>query len=309
VPVNAPPPAALPPPPTPPDRTPLEDTNGPSLIGGPPLEQWGTPQPGCFASVEADLIGAHVKNRLRADVTVAGLFADTVHVPNAQMEWGISPRIELGYRFAQGYGELLLCYHSLVSDGRSILTDFDPTSNAELRSRLNVDVLDLDYAVQEFALGPFWNMKWQAGVRYADIFFDSWAEGAIFAQRTSNHFFGAGPHFALNLRRSLPAAGLSLYARVEGAAPIGRVKQGYEETFFLLFDGVELGGATRQSGTEVALTVHVQAGLAWAPTWRDRCLRLSTGYDLEQWYNVGQVHDSRAELTAQGLFFRCEWNY
>ena len=67
--------------------------------------------------------------------------------------------------------------------------------NAELRSRLNLNVLDLDYSNRETSLnlGPLWDMKWRVGVRLSSIYYDAKAGNPVVAQRTANDFRGGGP--------------------------------------------------------------------------------------------------------------------
>lgn len=307
VPVDPVPPAPLCPA-GPPACAPYEDCNGPLLVGDPLLDPPGAPHPGWFTAVEVGLIAPHIKDRLVAGVNLGDQFTDVVHLPSAELDWVASPRVELGYRCAQGFGEFLISYRSIVSEGRCTITGFDLFGDGALRTRLNVNVLDLDYSSREFSLGPWWDMKWQVGARLAGVFFDSRAEGAILAQRTSNSYIGAGPHAGMDLWRRLPVYGLALFGRLEGAVLLGHLSQEFEESFGV-GDFFLLGGATQQRTTQGVPVARLQAGLSWTPSWYDRCLRLAAGYELEQWWNLGTLNDSRAELTGQGAFVRFEWNF
>jgi hypothetical protein len=311
----------LPPPPGPPACAPFEDANGPLLRGDPLLDLPGCATPGWIAGIEATIVGVHIKNRLAASVPVLGPFPppttfpdtheviDTVHLPMAQLDWVGSPRIEIGYRFPEGFGEFIVSYRSLVTEGQSILTGFDiDGSDGVLRSRLNMNVVDLDYNSREFSLWPHWDMKWRVGVRIAAVFFDSQAVAFSHEERTSNNFVGAGPHVGLDLTRCLALPGLSLFGRVEGAAVVGKIRQAFEENIFF-DDGSVSGGAVNAQQTQAVPVVHVQAGLTWAAPCAVHPLRLSGGYELEQWWNVGQVGSSQASITAQGIFLRAEWNF
>jgi hypothetical protein len=295
------------PPYAPPPYPPYQDRNGPLLRGDPLLDRPFSPPPGWFAGVEADILVPHIKNRLTANVNVGGLFTDTVHLPTAELDAVAAPRIELGYRFAEGCGEVLAAYRSLVTDSTAIIPGFDALGDGGLRSRLDVNVLDLDYASREYSLAPCWNLNWFIGARLADIYFDSRAEGLFMEQRTSNHFLGAGPHAGLELWRRLDARGVALYGRVEGAVVIGRVHQSFEETF--TDNGVPFaGGATSQSTTQAVPVVSAELGLGWVPPWSN-WLRLTGGYHIEHWWDLGQVANSRAELGAQGVFLRAEFSF
>jgi len=286
--------SSIPPPPVVPD---------PNFSIAPPAFE----PPGLFASVELGLVGPHVKNRLSASVPFDGFLPDTVQVPNAPLDWTVSPRFELGYRLPQDFGEFLASFRFLVTQGSAIIPGFNVVGDGLLHSRLNLNVLDLDYASREFALGPNWDMKWKVGARLANVFFDSRVDGLFVDQRTSNFFLGAGPHAGLDLGRRLGDSGLSLFTRSEGAVLIGRITQSFEETFFFN-DGTPLGGATIQRQVQAVPLLSFQVGLGWTPPW-SQDLRLALGYQFERWWYLGRVGDSRAELTVQGIFFRGEFRY
>src|SRR5262249_38434217 len=143
----------------------------------------------------------------------------------------VSPRFELGYRFAEGTGAFLMSYYFLTTRGSDVVTGFDPIGDAVLSSNLYVHVFDFDYANYEYALGPLWDMRWKIGARISDVFFDSQIQGPFVEQRTTNFFLGAGPHVGLDLRRRIGGTGLALLGQVEAAGNIGRLTQGFEETF------------------------------------------------------------------------------
>jgi hypothetical protein len=299
-------PAPLPPPPP---FNPYQDYNGPLLRGDPLLDRPGAPPPGWFLGFDFDLLGPHVKNRLQAPVTITGFLPDTVHVPNAELDWTLSPRFELGYRFPEGCGEILLSYRFLVTDGSETLAGLDlDGGDVLLRSRLNLNVVDLDYGSREYSLLPHWDMKWRAGVRFATVFFDSGIFGQFLEQKTSNNFYGAGPHIGLDLWRSFAVPGLALFARVDGAAVIGQLHQSFEE-IFVNQDGSLIGGATLVHHTQASPVLTAQFGLGWTPLWRGPWSRYAIGYEFERWWYLGQAGDSRAELTTQGIFIRAEYKF
>lgn len=294
--------------PGPPACTCYEDCNGPLLYGDPLLDRPCAPPPGWFTNLELAAIVPHIKSHLTAPVNINGLFVDQVQVPLDVGDWTPSPRVDLGYRFGQGFGEVLLSYRSVISEGNSTITDFDVAGNGQLSSRLNVNVVDLDYASREFSLGPRWDMKWRVGVRFGDVFFDSRAQGIVVEERASNHYIGVGPHAGLDLAWDLPCRRLALFGRLDGAALLGRISQSYEEAINVA-NILTLGGATDVRGTQAVPVGRIQAGLQWTPDWVGTWLRFTTGYELESWWYVGQVGDSDATLTMQGVFFRCEWKF
>ena len=320
-PLPPPPGAVLPPPPgavaplapapfLPPPYNPYQDTNGPLLRGDPLLDQPHYPPPGWFGAVELNLVVPHIQNGLVAPVTVAGGSPQVVHLPTAELEWTGAPRLEVGYRFPEGCGEVLASYRLLSSEGTDTIPNFDLDGGAGfLRSRLSANVLDLDYSSREFSLAPRWDMKWKAGVRLADIFFDSRAEGFFLEERTSNLFYGAGPHLGLDLWRQIEdVPGLGLFLRLEGATVIGQIRQSFEQTL-VTQDGGLAGGAAEVHHTQAVPVFNLQLGLSWTPCWRGRYRRFAFGYEFERWWYLGQAGDSRAELTDQGIFFRAEFGF
>jgi hypothetical protein len=284
----------------------FEDCNGPLLRGDPLLDRPEFAPPGWLLAVETGAMVPHVKNRLIGQVPVGGDVV-TVHVPTGELDWTGPIRIELGYRFPEGFGELLVSYRSLVSDNLNWIANFDLFGDSAVhRSRLNLNEVAVDYASREYALGPGWDMKWKAGVRFASIFFDSRVVSPLLAERNSNDYWGVGPELGLDLWRSLGMRGLAWFGRLEGAALLGKIKQGFEEE--VIRGGSLLGGAQTVRGNQGVPVLLVQTGVSWTPPRYPR-LRLSTGYEYEMWWYIGQAGDSSAELSDQGVFFRAEWNF
>lgn len=302
-------PPPLPGPPPPAAYPHYQDYNGPLLRGDPLLDRPCDPPPGWFAALDVSLVGTHIKNRLVADVPVAPFLPTQVHLPTAELDWTVAPRFELGYRLPQGFGEIVAAYHFLVTDGYGVLPAWDLNgSDGYLKSHVNLNVFDLDYGSREFALDPHWDMKWRVGARLGSVYFDSQAVGFFREQRTTNSFLGAGPHVGLDLWRRLDVPGLGLFARAEGAALVGRVRQSFGQSV-LLDEFTLLGGAVRQSGPQAVPVFNLQAGLGYAPpAWNDY-VRFALGYQLEAWWYLGQLDASRAELLSQGIFLRTELRY
>ena len=73
--------------------------------------------------------------------------------------------------------------------------------------------------------------------------------------------------------------------------------------------GAMIGGATNVHHTQAVPTLGFEAGLSWTPSpawgWR----RFTFCYVFEHWWDLGNAAGSRAELTAQGIFFRGEFGY
>jgi hypothetical protein len=221
----------------------------------------------------------------------------------------VSPRFEVGYRFGEGAGELLLAYKFLITAGSQPVADFDAAGNSgDLHSHLNINAWDFDYGSREYSLLPNWDMKWRIGVRLAAVFFDSEATSPLLDQRELNNFVGAGPHIGLDLRRVIKGTGLELFTRIENAWLIGDTGQSYEETFPA---GGGVGGAQRFLSPLVVPWLSVQAGVGWTPPDNDH-LYFALGYTWECWWNLADVEGVpgvTAQITNQGVTFRFEVRY
>jgi hypothetical protein len=254
-----------------------------------------------------NLVGVHISNGLTAPVALGG-FVDTVQLPTAQLDWTGSPGLEIGYRFDQGLGEISLAYRSLVTEGIENFIDADG-NGVFLKSRLNMNVVDLDYASREYLPWQQFGLKWRAGVRFAGVYFDSRATGLFAEERTSNNFIGAGPRVGLDLAwRPCTVPALSVFGKVDTSVLIGRTQQSFEEVL-TADDLSQIGGATNQSGTQVVPVLHFQLGVGYTPTWGDDQVHFALGYDFDQWWQVGQVGGSKANLTANGFFLRAEFKF
>jgi hypothetical protein len=276
----------------------------PSLVGD-PLEPPGDPAPGWFSSVDVGILVPHIKNNLSATVSVGGR-SETVAVPVTELDWNMTTRIEFGYRFHEGAGEIIGSYRNLHARGRVGLPSYDVLGGGILETRLDANVGDIDYGIRDHSLGPLWDVKCRVGGRLAGS--TRREQEALLGQRVSNNFVGAGPHGVLDLWRQLGEGhGLSLFTRVEGAVLIGGIGQSYEETQSIGRVPF-LGGAVRNTGIQAVPVLNFQFGLGWTPPGNDR-LRMAAGYQYEHWWYLGYLGDARADLGAQGVFIRMEFGY
>jgi hypothetical protein len=281
----------------------------------PLLDPPDLPRVGWFTGLDLGIIGPHIKNRLTENVQIDGLAPFGVHLPTAPLEWTVAPRIEIGYRLPSGFGAFALSYRFFGTDGSD--TVLGPDGPASLRSRLDLNVLDLDYQSWEMSLWPNWEMKWWFGLRQANIYFDSQenesiaaaaAGSGLFATRTTDHYLGWGPHYGLELDRHWKDSGLSLVTWVDGATLLGRTVQHYQATSTILGpNGQPLVGLTTDSNPQTVPVLSFFFGVAWQPP-RFPGLRFSVGYDYEYWWNVGRISTSapRGEMSDQGVLLRGE---
>jgi hypothetical protein len=299
-----PPPPLTPPPPTvttvPP---PLYQPHDPGPNGWAPY--CGPSPDGSFIfNVELQVVHPSLKNRLTNTVTLPDGTEVLVAPPGASLGTTVSPEFEFGYRLSESLGEFTIGYRFLASSGTKSLNDF---LDSTVRTRLNVNVLDFDYSTARYAWIPRWDMKWWIGVRYASNFFDNHETNAFMDFHDSNYFSGAGPHAALEIQRHLgPLPAFALFTKVEGAVLIGPITQRFSAAF--PEDGGVIGGQTEVRHTQSVPILNVRAGLSYVPP-RWETLRFSAGYQFEQWWYLGRVGDSRAELSSHGGFLRAELDF
>jgi hypothetical protein len=302
--------------PTPPYT--CEPLAGPYFQPDPRLDPPSQPPLGWFMDVELAIVGPHVKNRLTDSVTVGTNPPDTVHLGSADLGWTVSPRFEVGYRLPAGFGAFALSYRFLATDGSGTIQG--PDAPASLKSRLDLNVVDLDYLSWEFFTEqwPYSHMMWFFGVRYADVFFDSLAEqpfaaaaagSGIIETRVSNNFSGAGPHAGVELTRSLGGSGLALVARCDGAILFGQTHQHSFETA-LDTRGLPLSGSTGASNPQTVYNLNLLLGLSWQPQAFPNA-SFSLGYVYDNWWNVGRLSTttSRGEMRDQGILIRAELKF
>ena len=298
----------------PPACAPYEDTNGPLLIGDSLLDYPLSAPPGWYAGVDVDAVGLHIKNRMFQTV---GPKMDLVHLATP-LDWTATPEFQLGYRFGQAGGELLLTYQFLDSSGSGTIPSFDAAGNpAALRGHLDLHMIDFDYASREFSLGPICDMKWFAGLAWATTNFHSNADTPLVEEAVSNNYWGLGPHFGLNLARAFPAARLDVFCRFDIAWLYGPVNQTFQESFtaaglaLQVPPGTDVGGEKRQRHNHLTPVPRLETGVGWRPNC-DSPLHLAVGYYLENWFdfeNNDGPPPSRGGLTVQGVFLRGEWRY
>jgi hypothetical protein len=273
------------------------------------------PQPGWVADVEVDVTLPHVSSGIHDTVTLGGV-TSRVAIGSARLDWTGSPRVELGYRLPDGFGEFDVAYRFLGARGTGTIEGpgSAPDGPASLTSRLDIQVADLDYASNELSICCWW-LKWRLGLRGADIFFDSRADedpavaaggSGIFERRLTNNYWGIGPHAGLDFERRLSDTGLALVGRLDGAILLGRLEQG----FFEVSTTPGLSAQTIRSNPQAVPTANVSLGLAWRPP-SCQALRLFVGYQGEGWWSAGKFADSGsdAQIFDQGVLLRVDFNY
>ncbi len=274
------------------------------------------PPLGWFAEVDTALLLMHVERQSflasPPPLVTAGAKAGAGgfplgYVPQAHLDGTVSPRFQVGYRLPSGFGEFALSYRFLATTGEQTFVNNNGPSS--LRGRLDLNVADLTYASHEISLWSCADMRWHVGGRFSNVFFDDHlstpqalaaAGDGVSDQRFSNHFYGFGPVFGLQLTGHVEeASALTWLVRIEGAWVFGRIGQSYSQVGPLPGPGFKAPFSSSQD----APTLNVQAGLRW----RARPgLDLFAGYQFEYWWEVGRLGniDSRGEFYDQGIIAR-----
>jgi hypothetical protein len=283
----------------------------------PRIDPFCLPQPGWLADVEVDVNLPHVSNGLHDTVTLGGVTSQ-VKLGSARLDWTGAPRVELGYRLPDGFGEFDIAYRFLGSRGTGTIEGpgSAPDGPASLVSRLDIQEAELDYASNEISICTWW-MKWHFGLRGTDVYFDSRADEnpavaaggtGIYERRETNNYWGLGPSWALDLERRIgDNSGFTIVGRIDGAIFLGEVEQGFFE--------VATTGASAQSirsNPAAVPTANWSLGLAWRPP-SCQALRCFIGYQGEGWWDLGAFQGAsfgnNAQLYTEGVLFRVDYNY
>ena len=325
---DRPAPFVLPPPP------PYPDVTSTFWIGSPLLDRPGAEPPGFLFNVESSVLWfhpyAHLVGGNAVNYNVGGfpsggmpVTGDIVNFPLNPLRPTATPRIELGYRLPDGFGEFRISYRSIATTGADTILVQPPQSTdtlgpASQRGRLNINVIDLDFGMRQFALGPNWEMRFAIGGRLATAFLDSQVDylapvtvtGTPFgtgpftrltqSSALNNQYIG--PHDVQELGRKLGVPGLTAFGRVDAAGLYGNVNQTFKETF-VQPPGVSQHTAHNGVGTPWAA---FQVGLSYAPA--SHRSRFLVGYQYEQWWQFARGDNdlSFGSLRGQGIFLRFE---
>ncbi|HEV8000343.1 MAG TPA: Lpg1974 family pore-forming outer membrane protein [Planctomycetaceae bacterium] len=281
----------------------------------PKLDLICLPQPGWLADVEVDVALPHVSNGVHGTVTLGGVTSRVV-LGSARLDWTAAPRVEVGYRLPDGFGEFDIAYRFLGSDGTGTVSGpfAAPDGPATLRSRLDIQMADLDYSSNEISICAWW-MKWHFGLRGADVYFDSRADenpavaaagSGVFERRMTNNFWGIGPHLALDLERRIGNSGITVVGRIDGAILLGGLHQG----FFEVSTTPGVSAQTIQSNPDAVPMLDWSLGLAWRPP-SCQALRVFLGYQGEAWFDVGHFAGAGtdAQIDSEGVLLRADFNY
>jgi hypothetical protein len=281
----------------------------------PLLDRPDAPLPGVYFAIETDVVFPHLRNQLVVPVTISPTQTDTLTFPGNRLDATCSPRVEVGYRFADGWGGLQLAYCFEATSGSN--SYFSDQGALAQHGRLDVNIVEFDYVSREFSLGPQWEMRWGVGAKAMSFFFDSGinvlgpgtAPGTVLSQTEASSAVVYGGHALLDLSWRTPLPGLAVVGRLKVADSFGRIRQtGTEQRESLSGDGtVALYRST------IASSVNVQSGSAMlglgytVAGWNHS--RFLLGYEYAVFFDIGRQNDSRGQLENQALFLRAELNF
>jgi hypothetical protein len=291
----------------------------------PLLDRPDAPPPGPFFDVETRLVAVHLRNQPSNFVALPDGSTDALRFGGNALDDSVSPRFELGWRLADGWGDLRFSYRFLATSGSNqtpslrILTDANGNTtltdlgNAHQGGRFDLNVADFAYWSREFSLDEQWEMRWGVGARMAFVYFDSHftvdspgaGQGSVLSQGMSSTTRAYGGFAALDLSYRTAVPGLAVFGRLDAGQLFGRVKQIYNEQ---LTGGGPLPLSTRNDGSVGLPMLDAQVGLSYTvPGWNKS--RFLIGYEQEVWWQVGRLNDARGQLEDYGLFLRAEINY
>jgi hypothetical protein len=281
--------------PLPPPIQPRTDLPGPYFTPDPLLDPAELPPPGWWAEADLIILNPHVRywSNIRGPVTFRDGSSDTVTVTGAHLDWTVAPRVLLGYRLPAGFGSFAVGLKYFGTDGSQVVPG--PDGPSSVRSRLDVTLADFLYRAEEFSLWPWMDMRWWAGGRFSNLFFDTHqstsfalagAGSGVLDRAVSNRYVGFGPLAGLEAAWFVHGRELSLLGRVEGAVHLGRIRQQFAETN-LNDSGAPQQGASSFSSSQDVPMLNVQIGLRWQPSPR---FDLFLGYQYEHFWNAGRLN-------------------
>jgi hypothetical protein len=262
--------------------------------------------------------------RAAAPLQVGNLYATTAALPNAPLDFTAAPAFGVRLNL-RSFGTVELGYRYLVSEGSALVGGIDPAGPALMRSRLDVQVMELTYARHEFQTHgrlmdlwdqdlrisdlqgpPEWTLSWDLGARVANVYYDAQAIGASVDRQVVNYFIGGGPKVGLTLTRPVPSWNLAFFSRLDLGAMMGTIRQQFSEAAVDIFGNpLGFGYAARQQ-VQTVPTLAAQFGVSGAAR---RMGHWQVGYQFEQWWAIADVAGSSGDLLTHSVFARWLWNY
>jgi hypothetical protein len=211
----------------------------------------------------------------------------------------ISPLATLGYRFTRD-NALLVSYRYLASAAED---DTPHTGFLQGHAGLTSHWVDLDYRGCLHGPWLWFTFQWQTGCRLAAIDYDVRSVTHYESGDRHSTFFGAGPHFGIDLNWYLGPTGLGVFGRADLGLAIGRGALDTTTHLHSYGSVVVLGPADFQdhsASTMAPVSGVTEVGLSWTPA-TQRWLRFEGGLQVFYFSMV----ESR-DFGNGGPFLRCE---
>ena len=184
-------------------------------------------------------------------------------------------------------------------------------SAVSYRSRFEMNTVDPLLGTDWVEVYPKWEVKLEAGGRYGSFMLEDRGDNPFIHQMARTTYSGGGPLAALGFQHQIVTLAESVptwfYGRVEGSYLFGSANQTLDERInglsSILYQNSSHASTSRGTprvGAEVGLSITDMTHLH---------LRVQVGYQFDRWYTVGNVDNSRLNLTLNGAFVRVEWNY
>lgn len=297
-------------------RSPLDPTNvdslPPTLFPQPPVlvdnftrdkSIYGSVKddPAIFVNVDFGAVLPKLTNQLQSSVTYQNGRMVNINLPSAQLDWAFQPHLELGYRLAGEQGGFAVSWRGFSSSGSSS----EPINKipATVNTEVSFNIGDLDYIAPMFQPFNNFDIFYRIGARIGGIYFSTTQENKFENFSETNYMFGGGPHFALEShKRFQKIPGFSHFACVDGTVLIGQTSQNFSAT-----QG-PFNATSSQFVIQSIPAITFQTGFSYTPI-RASNTKFSLGYQLEQWWNIANVNDSKGQLGDNGFFFRTQVDF
>jgi hypothetical protein len=290
---------------------------------------------GWFADVDVTAFKPKVRGTFNSQTFLDGTFpGNPVSLGPGTMDWSLMPKIELGYRYEHGLGDLRMSYRRFDASGTDPIAGFDSSGVGTQNTSVKINIIDLDFfgslefnaesmpVIMTLLKSPFrWGlgkptvrnrlvppleMRWFFGFRYANLAYDTVGHGDLLLEHVHERFEGAGVHFGIDLNERLPTeAPLFLHARAEGSGIYGLMSQQFTRQ---VAGGAGATGGFSNDGIGVP-TVTLELGVAWVPNWPNRDIRATLAYQYEEWFSWAQVGSTNADLFSNGILLRGEYKF
>jgi len=262
-------------------------------------------EPAIFINVDFGAVIPNLKNQLNSTVTYQNGRVVNVDVASANLDWAFQPHLELGYRLPGEEGGFAISWRGYASSGTSsVPINLLP---ANVKTEVSFNIGDLDYIAPMFQPFKEVDVFYRIGARIGAIYFSSSQKNEIHNLLETNYMFGGGPHLCLEShKRFKMLSGFSHFASVDGTVLIGQTNQNF--TSAQKSPEGELSGTTNQFKIQSIPAVTFQTGFSYTPS-RAPNTKYSVGYQIEQYWNIGNVNNSKGQLGDNAFFFRTQVDF